>query len=595
MKMRILAEMLLLMLFLSACVKEQPAIDLSVQITLVKSDQYHLSDGYSHQTEVNPGEEVRFVLYPTEGYVITGTDYPSSRVSDGPARSKILVLPAVRYPARVSVVCEMDADVRAITYDSNTSEKDTFHLYHRLNGHLYPNTAAYDGRFYNEKHTLLGWNTDPGGNGVSIGMGSRCYAASEEGLTLYAQWLPWNSEAEFEFQEAPDGYVITSYRGKEPQVVIPEAYNGLPVVGIAAEAFTDLKIDILSLPASLNRVEDRTFVDCTIRDLYFFDTLMHISDAAFVQTEFPRVHINAAQPPRYAGSGRASNYADKVDLLYQKKSQKKVVIFGGSGTYYSVLAWKMQELLDDEYAVINMGMNGWFPIMPQMSILRTYMDEGDILLHIPEEASGVQLFALTDFAMNVDDPKVFDDRFMRSLELNYDLISLFDLNESQGFFDSYSRFNNARQNQEPTDYADYSHYINENGDYPGRKLSYDQDEAITREADICPEFLTSETLTRMNAVYESFRQKGIRIAVAYAAVNESSLMEQSDYKQKAEQFDSILRSSVENAAVIEHIEDSFYNGSVFYNSDWHLSEEADIQNTTVITSGLKEFLRIDGN
>ena len=99
----------------------------------------------------------------------------------------------------------------------------------------------------------------------------------------------------------------------------------------------------------------------------------------------------------------------------------------------------------------------------------------------------------------------------------------------------------------------------------------------------------------MNAVYESFRQKGIRIAVAYAAVNESSLMEQSDYKQKAEQFDSILRSSVENAAVIEHIEDSFYNGSVFYNSDWHLSEEADIQNTTVITSGLKEFLRIDGN
>ena len=137
--------------------------------------------------------------------------------------------------------------------------------------------------------------------------------------------------------------------------------------------------------------------------------------------------------------------------------------------------------------------------------------------------------------------------------------------------------------------------------------------SITQEADIRPELLTEETLTRMNTIYRTFMERGVRVAVAYAAVNEDALKEKEDYVEKARMFDSILRRGIWDAtedeetrktdielktsdtslgpAIIENIEASFYPGGVFYNSDWHLSYEADWKNTDVITKGLVAFLQ----
>ena len=581
---------ILAMTLLTAC-RSSREYHNPIYITLISNEGYTLAEGYTPRTEVTPGEEMRYVLYPNEGYVISGTDYPGGRISEGSSGSKILILPDVRYPTRVNVQCEKDSNVRTILYDANGGAApdgrtdDTIH--HLLNGHLFPNTDQ--GAFEKEASTLLCWNTQPDGSGTSIGLGSRC--PKQDDLTLYAQWASWSDESLFQFQFENNGYTLQRYLGAESNVVIPNTYHNYPVKRIAAQSFENCSIQCLSLPRNLEAVEDGAFVHCEIEQLYFYDTMERISDSSFSDTPLPTVHINAAQPPRYAGSGRMSTYADKIDLLRINEDRKKIVIFGGSGAYYSVLAEKMQELLNDEYDVLNMGMNGWFPAGPQLEVIRQYMHEGDVLLHIPEESSRTQLFASTAFSQNVDAPDVFDDRYMRSLELNYDLITGMDLNNCQGFFDSFSRFNAARQDQPFTEYSDYSHYINENGDYPGKKLAYQADEAITHEAEICPELLTSEALDRLNQMYASFTERGVRVAVAYAAVNESALQETPDYLEKAAEFDLILRQQVEGAVVIEEIQDSFYPGSLFYNSDWHLSEDADVQNTLVIANGLIAWLR----
>lgn len=575
---------------MTACQSEQEYRN-PIHVTLISDDGYTLAEGYTPRTEVLPGEEIRYVLYPNEGYVISGTDYPGGRISEGASGSSILILPDVRYPTRVNVQCEKDSNVRTILYDANggaTSDGRTdYTIHHLLNGHLCPN--ADQGAFEKEGSTQLCWNTQPDGSGTDIGLGSRCQEQEVE-LTLYARWSQWSDESLFLFEFENDGYILRRYLGAESNVTIPNTYQNYPVKQIAANAFEDCSIQCLSFPRNLEAVEDGAFVCCKIEHLYFFDTMERISDSSFSNTPLPTVHINADQPPRYAGSGRMSTYADKIDLLRINEDRKKIVIFGGSGSYYSVLAEKMQELLNDEYYVLNMGMNGWFPAGPQLEVIRQYIHEGDVLLHIPEESSRTQLFASTAFSQNVDAPDVFDDRYMRSLELNFDLIAAMDLNMSPGFFDSFSRFNQARQDQAFTQYSDYSHYINENGDYPGKKLSYQADESITHEARICPELLTSDALERLNQMYASFLERGARVAVAYAAVNESALQESPDYLTKAYEFDSILRQQLKNVEVIEAIRDSFYPGSLFYNSDWHLSEEADLQNTILITEELKRFL-----
>ena len=682
-----------------------------ILVTIIASDRYTLADEYAYQMHVQPGSEVRFLLYPAEGYVITGTDYEGGRVSEGPNGSTIVVLPSVWYPTRVQVLCEKDENIRTICYDAGEGEcldgASSYLVHAQLNGHLYPNADIGLDRMKREGYTLVGWNTEADGSGTYIGLGSRVAYPQEkddtmlsteariagdlkndvkgsETLTLYAQWAQWSEAERFLFREEDDGAVIIRYLGAEgsftnesapgpegqetaageeailnvhssgesisletvipsgestPQnVVIPAILEGLPVKKIAAGAFYGATIKSLVLPPDIEEVEPEAFCNCTIEEIFFFDRILNFPDSAFTDTKIPRVHINAAQPPRFAGSGPLSNYADKVDLLMQNENRKKIVLFGGSGTFYSVLAERMEEKLKetgtfgnmdvlsedrgrednpsfDEYIVLNLGINGWFPALPQLDVLRTYMHEGDVLLHIPEMSSAQQLFADTCFAIpwKTDAEEQFDDRFLRSLELNYGLISLMNLQECPGFFDSFSRFNQERQSREATEYSDYSHFINAHGDYQGNKLPYEENVSITQEADIRPELLTEETFKRMNVIYRTFMERGVRVAVAYAAVNEDALKEKEDYVEKARMFDSILRRGIWDAtedeetrktdielktsdtslgpAIIENIEASFYPGGVFYNSDWHLSYEADWKNTDVITKGLVAFLQ----
>lgn len=591
------AVLLCLVLLLSGCsLQRSGTTKEGVTVTLISSDKYHLADGYEHQVTVTCGEEVRILVYPSEGYIISGTDYPAGKVADGPNGSNVLILPSIHYPTRVNVLCEKDDNVRTITYDANggmvcdSLSTSSFVVHHVLNEHIFPNTAIGTDVLERDGYTLLGWNTASDGTGDYIGLGSR-YIGSQE--VLYAQWALWTQDALFCFEKTEGGYTVTHYDGSEDSIVVPETHNGLPVAGVSANAFENCQIRRLVLPITLKRIEAGAFARCRVDELFFFDTLDEFPDTAFQETPLPQVFINAAQPPRYAGSGRASTYADKVDLLIQDRDRKKIILFGGSGTYYSVLAAEMERMLGGEYSVINMGMNGWFPAIPQLSVIRACLREGDILVHIPEASSSTQLFNSTAFSQNVNSPTEFDDRYMRSLELNYSLISLFNLNETTGFFNSYTRFNRARQDQPATDYSDYSHYINANGDYSGKKLSYQLDEPITNEANICPWLLTPESCARMDSIYASFKQKGVQVYIAYAAVNESALAVAEDYLERAALFDLILRKEIQNAVVIEEIEDSFYPGGAFYNSDWHLSEEADLQNTAVITEGLRKFLSIE--
>ena len=588
--------MVMLSLLLCGCAVHPPAKEAEtlLQVTLMADECYRLAEGWQPQTSVSVGSEVRFQVYPSEGFVITGTDYAGGKAAEGPSGSTVLILPSVQYPTRVRVICEKDGNIRSITYHANGGRwqdgEDMRLIHHALNGHLYPNTDMGQ-TLQRERHTLTGWNTRPDGSGVHIGLGSRCREPSDTGLTLYAEWLPWSNEDRFLFRGEDDGCTILGYTGEEDTVTVPNTLNGLPVRRIAEGAFSGKRVSLLCLPVNMEEVEPGAFSSCSIGQLYFFDNILFFPDTAFRETRIPRTHINAAQPPRYAGSGRASNYTDKVDLLQLHAEERKIVLFGGSGTFYSVLASEMQRQLNGEYAVLNMGVNGWFPAVPQLQVIRPFLREGDILLHIPEMSSATQLFSDVRFALPVDDPSVLDDRYMRSLELNYDLVAGMDLTETEGFFDSFSRFNRDRQSQPPTSYSDCSHYINDQGDYQGRKLSYQADEAITREAEIRPDLLTEEAFERMNRIYKELSEAGIRVAIAYAAVNESALAQTPGYPEKAEAFQERLTGGVRYAAVIEDIADAFYPGSVFYNSDWHLSEEADVRNTTCITEGLKKFIR----
>lgn len=68
----------------------------------------------------------------------------------------------------------------------------------------------------------------------------------------------------FVLNSAGTGYVVEKYSGTSAEVVVPAAYNGLPVTEIGEGAFeNNTTITTVSLPSCITRLSKRCFKNCT--------------------------------------------------------------------------------------------------------------------------------------------------------------------------------------------------------------------------------------------------------------------------------------------------------------------------------------------
>ena len=76
--------------------------------------------------------------------------------------------------------------------------------------------------------------------------------------------------------------VITAYRGKSSNVVIPETLSSYTVVGIEHECFKNNKtIKSVTLPATLKDICYKAFIDSSIEELTILGTNVRVGEAAF--------------------------------------------------------------------------------------------------------------------------------------------------------------------------------------------------------------------------------------------------------------------------------------------------------------------------
>ena len=625
-KIRLLVALTLTVVFaFFGCTATQPALkDDRVYVTLVKSEYYDIAEGSSVSACIESGQNATFFIMVKNGFYLADTDYEGAEIENGENGITKIHLPSIEYNLRVTLLFkektptfietpeeELGADpkddpyndvenLKAIRYYANGGQyyhsNTSYEVEIQLNGHLRPNTEIGTDKIYRKGYNLLCWNTQADGSGISYGLGSRCDLPKEKQLRLYAQWAKWSPLADFTFSQTDGEYCITAYNGTNNNICIPETIEGIPVTSIAKGAFSKRQFQSVILPKSMERVEDEAFHESTVRELWFYDNLTYISDSAFLNApKMPTVHINAILAPRYSAYDRHSNYADKVDILISHAREKKIVLFGGSGTFFSVDSSMMYEAFEEEYQVINMGINGWFPATAQTDIILHYLQEGDVFLHLPEMISMSQLFYKNSFAL-LDDFGNYDDRYMMCLESNYDLLALINLDDTPGAFDSFTRYNTLRKNKKAVNYSDYADYIDEFGDYKHEKRAYGSDSGISYNADFNTEYLTDAALARLDLLYQNILDKGARPYLGYAAVNISYLSEQDKWfegnylTEKAPLFDALLREKIKNAPIIESITDAFYPGGLFYDSDWHLSDEGTAMNTEVLIARLKSYM-----
>ena len=575
---------MLLFLLLCACTMdtERPA---GVQIVLEQGEGFTAAE---YVRVVPRGADAVFFVAPEPGYAITGTDR-----EDAVLAGNTLTISNVRYSTVVSLRTEKGV---SIYYHANGGTRldggdaqETVEVL-TVNSHLRLNTSIGTNLFQRDGYTLIGWNTIDDGSGEAVGLGSR--VAWSDGLTLYAQWVQWSPTDEFTWEPEGGGVRITGYTGNAEVLAIPGAIDGLPVYTVGENACAGGAYTELVLPTGLRRVEMGAFADSAVQAVWLSDDIGSITDYAFTGCgDLRTLHINAVEAPVYSGNYFAT-FADKFDRLLSLAGQRKLVLFSGSSARFGYDSALLDEAFPG-YDVVNMGVFAYTSATPQLLLILRCMGDGDILLHSPEfDAAQRQFCTRSDL----------EDNFFCMMEANYDMVSLLDLRECGSAFTGLTAYLSVKAGMDKKAYslspgsfdedgnpvADPSY--NEYGDYClYRPNSEDEQPIYGLPVDYTVRsFPKAQFLDPLNAMYQRFLDRGVRVCFTYAPRNRLAVSADSTPEARAE-LDAYMRENL-CVPVISDIEDSLVSGTYLYGTDNHLSTEGVALRTRQIIQDLKAQL-----
>lgn len=540
---------------------------------------------------VEPGEGASFRLIAEEDRLITDVDYSGDYALFEQNGTTILVVAGVRYPTRITLETEqIDPSgryVRTVTYRPNGGEGEPFDRTDSIRVHTRPNTAR--GGFSRAGYTLTGWNTRADGSGTAVGLGSRV-TVPEEGLTLYAQWMPWTDPGAFSCRDAGDGVTVTGYRGEGDVLVVPGELKGKPVTAIASGAFRACGAQRVILPPGLAAVEEGAFENCALRELTLFDDIRDIGDGAFAGCEaLQTLHINAATAPYGYSYRRESLLADKVDMLIDSRDEKKLVFYGGCSVWYNLIGSEAVRMFGSKYRIINMGINGSMNSLVQMEIIGNYLGEGDIFLHTPELSSAHQLLTYTDMYDG-------DEKLWCGLEYNYDLFALVDIRGMRGVFDSLAGY--LSRKKPGGSYGDMYRDVAGGSfmDYTGSisALRTQSQGELYDEVFLNPESLAGG-LPVLEEQYGRYIRRGARVYVSYACVDIDGVPE--DQRGNVELLDGLFRQTIgamDGPVLISTLSDYLFHSWDCFDTHYHLLTQAAYENTAFWLRDLRAQMERDG-
>ncbi len=439
----------------------------------------------------------------------------------------------------------------------------------------------------------VGWNTQSGGSGKAVGLGSRI--TPEPGLTLYAQWAEESEPEHFNRQVQDQEVWITGWTGTDDPCVIPAQLDGVPVAGICTGAFAGSAFRVLVVPPSVREIQPDAFAGSRLETLYLYDSLETVSDASFSSCpHLTTLHLNAATPPRYSISYYAT-FADKYDRLLSLAEQKDVhllVLFSGSSTRYGYDSPMLQRYYP-LYQVVNMGVYAYTNALPQMDLIRNCMRGGDVLLHAPE-------FDCLNFQMCENNK--LDFHFWAMMEANYDCVAQLDLKAYSRVFDSLGQYLAIRRDlpersctETPNGYDDDGNNMrmptyNEYGDFIMPRANNKVDIMLKYvRAEYTPAPFTQERLDSLNAEYRKFLDAGVQVLFTYTPRNRSSISEDSTPENRMA-LEALLKEKL-CVPVISRMEDSLISGVYFFVIDSHLSSEGVRLHTLQIIRDLEPWLQ----
>lgn len=306
-----------------------------------------------------------------------------------------------------------------------------------------------DGTFTRPGYVLKEYNTRADGSGTSYSIGSKAplLDGSSDHPTLYCIWVEQTDPTDFTYEDhtlycpvsyekAPhwveSGIIITSYKGDDETVVIPEQIAGKTVIAIGAGAFTDKSVKTLVMGRRMLEVKDGAFVGCSsLETVYFPDGMYSMNNEALDEasyTSLKNLYVNATLAPRFVGADNGA-LSVKLSRLITDVNKPMVIVIAGSSSYQGLGTEYMEALLGGEYRVINFGTTRTTNGIIYLEAMAHLADENDIILYAPENSSymmgEVELYWKT----------------LRDLESMNNFWRYIDISEYSNVFGAFSEFN----------------------------------------------------------------------------------------------------------------------------------------------------------
>ncbi len=467
---------------------------------------------------------------------------------------------------------------RIVIYDSNggavvNSSMEQIYVEIANSRYICPNALYDGGNFSREGYVLYGYNTEPDGSGRYYGLGWNI-VMDENVVNLYAQWMKETDPSSFRYKISGGKVQITGYTGNDETVVIPESIDGNPVTSIAPGAFTKCNFSTMYFSKNLFQIADNAIVSCTnFKTLYFSDSIFVITDKFYQSCpNFSTLYMNAVNPPRYMTS-RNGNYQVKFERLITAPG-KKLIITAGSNCAYGVISEQLMEGLGGEYSVVNYGCNQSTPAAFYIEVASKFINEGDILLHVPE---------IINYQWGYNE---INTTHWQIFEGAYDAFSYIDIRSYIKVFSSFSAFNSARQLRAVNTYEQYSsETVNIYGDYIKEKKGQTYTPSSMKyNLDVAR--INNSYNVYLNRALDMVSAAGGRCYISFAAINYEAVNATS--RTKAQQ-DKYMNAAAEyiHATVISTPGDYIMENKYFFNSDYHLNTEGAVIRTNMLIRDIK--------
>lgn len=436
-----------------------------------------------------------------------------------------------------------------IVKGGGTTYSDTFSLVFYKN----PNTLPEKGYFTRTGYTLTEYNTEADGTGISVSLGGRIDAGGKPTLDLYCIWEQNTPESDFRYDVKNGKAIITGYAGDAETIVIPEKLGGSEVSTIASYAiFQNKTVKKIVVAKTVNTIEDYGIDSCpALETVILFDASFGkgrgISDNGIDNCmNFKNLRINTVYELYDAWQSYGAN---KFDRLLWAKDIKKIIIIGGSGTFYGYDGAALERALGGEYEIINFGENANISSLIYFDIVEDFVKEGDIVLWSPEPGPNT-----------LGSTKV-GGRFWDFRKSDYDFLKYVDFSIYDDLFSSFSRFCGTLRTSsfKPFDAltASTDKYGGDtsNRSWNGNQFNYSFNY----------EFGAEETL---KALVASITEKGASVYFSFAAMQKSGI-ERVDESVVA-QYEAMI-TSIPGIVSISAFESCIYQDNYFWESPWHMT------------------------